>query len=71
MIDWSQLRNLMWEGRWDALVMFYQAVVTNVNAHWWFGPLLLSILVTTTARAWIRILRYVGSAFARGNSSDR
>ena len=70
MIDWSQLRNMMWEGRWDALVMIFQAVVTNVTTHWWFGPLLLFILLTTTRRAWIRLLRYVGSTFARGYSSD-
>ena len=70
MFDWSQLRDLMWEGRWDALVMVFNALATNVTPYWWFGPLLVLISVTASRRAWLRLLRYVGVTFARGYSSD-
>ena len=70
MFDWSQFRDLMWEGRWDALVMIFNALVTNVTTYWWFGPLLLVIFLTMTRKAWLRLLRYVGVTFARGYSSN-
>ena len=70
MFDWSQLRDLMWEGRWDALVMIFNALVTNVTTYWWFGPLLLLIAVTASRRAWLRLIRYIGITFARSHAGS-
>jgi hypothetical protein len=57
MIDWLQLRELMWEARWDAVVMIVQSILTNVASHWWFGPLMVFIGVAASRRAWLRLLR--------------
>lgn len=65
MFDWAQLRDLMWEGRWDGIVLLWQALVTNVVTHWWFGPLLALMCITASRRAWWRLFKYVGSVFVR------
>lgn len=70
MLDWSQLRDLMWEARWDGLVVLAQAIWSNVLMHWWFGPLLAVLVITASRRAWLRLTRYVGVAFVRGGASD-
>lgn len=67
MIDWSQLRDMMWEARWDGLVIIGQALWTNVLTHWWFGPLLLLIIATLSRKAWMRLARYIGTTFVRGS----
>lgn len=69
MIDWSQLRDMMWEARWDGLVMIAQAAWKTAIAHWWFGVLFLAILLRLCRRAWMRLIRYVGITFIRGSSS--
>jgi hypothetical protein len=66
--DWSQLRDLIWEGRWDALVMIFHALVTDVMTYWWFGPLLVVILLTGTRKGWMRLLRYVGSTYIHSHA---
>lgn len=70
MFDWSQLRDLMWEARWDAVVTIWQAIIANVVAHWWFGPLLVVIGVTVSRRAWLRLIRYIGVTFARSHAGN-
>lgn len=67
MLDWTQLRDLLWEARWDGVVVLAQAIWTNVLTHWWFGPLLLVIAVTGTRKSWLRLLRYMGTAYVRGS----
>ena len=70
MFDWSQLRELVWEARWDGLVMLAQAIWSTVLTHWWFGPLLIVVALTATRRAWLGFLRYVGMSWVRGGSSS-
>lgn len=70
MFDWSQFRDLMWEARWDAVVMFAQGMMTNIATYWWFGPLLLFIGVTASRRAWLRLIRYIGMTFARSHAGN-
>lgn len=70
MFDWSQLRELMWDARWDAVVMFSNAVVTNVGIHWWFGPLFVLLGVTACRRVWLKGLRFVFVTFARSHGGD-
>lgn len=55
-IDWYQL---LWDGRWTALEILWNAVVVNVTTHWWFGPLLLVILVSAAWKAVGRFGAYV------------
>lgn len=70
MIDWSQLRDLIWEARWETLSMIGQALWINVLTHWWFGLLLLLALLTLTRRGWFRLIRLVGIAFLRRDGGD-
>ena len=70
MFDWSQLRDLMWEARWDGIVMLGQALMTNIATHWWFGPLLVVIALSASRRAWLRLIRYVGMTFARSHAGN-
>ncbi len=67
MFDWSQIRDLAWEARWDAIVLVAQAIWLNLLAHWWFGPMILVILMTSSRKAWLRLIRFVGVGFVRGN----
>lgn len=39
-------RQLMGDSRWTAHEILWNAVVVNVTTHWWFGPLLVSILIS-------------------------
>ena len=55
-IDWV---HMMWEGRWQALVMIWNAVVTDVRSIWWFGPLLLLLLVAAGRKGLPRLAAYV------------
>lgn len=64
---WTQLRGLVWEGRWDGIVMIWNALATNVMTYWWFGPLLLLIVVGSSGKAWMKLTRYVGLAYFRGH----
>ena len=66
MIDWSSLRDQIWEARWDSLVMLAQALWVNVLATWWFGPLLLLVVVLMGRKALLRLARFVGGTFLRG-----
>ena len=68
MFDWSQMRDLIWEARWDGLVMLAQALWINVLTHWWFGPLLVVVMLTASRKAWMRLIRYIGVAYVRGSS---
>lgn len=50
--------------------MIFQATVVNVHTYWWFGPLLMVIVLPTTRKAWLRLLRYVATTFTRGYSRE-
>jgi hypothetical protein len=52
------------------MVIVAQAVWANVLIHWWFGPLLLVILLTMTRKAWLRLIRLIGVTFVRGRDGD-
>jgi hypothetical protein len=51
-IYWHQL---IWDGRWTALELLWNAVVVNVITHWWFGPLLAVIVISA---GWKKIARF-------------
>ena len=59
-IDWSQV---MWQGRWEALVIIWNAIVTDVQSIWWFGPLLLLLLITASRKGLLRLGAYVLKVF--------
>lgn len=63
-IDWHQL---IWDGRWTALEMLWNAVVINMTTYWWFGPLLIAVVISA---GWKKIARcglYVARVFANSN----
>ncbi|MET4099834.1 hypothetical protein ABIB37_002071 [Agrococcus sp. UYP10] len=70
MLDWLDLRDLFWEARWDGLVVLADALWATALSHWWFGALLLVVILTRSRRVWLRLLSNVGSAFVRGSSSS-
>ena len=57
-VDWRQL---IWDGRWAALEIFWNAVLINVAAHWWFAPLVVIIVISA---GWKKIARF-GAYVAR------
>lgn len=59
-IDWSQL---LWQGRWDGLVIIWNAVVIDVTAYWWFGPLLFVLLLAAGRKGIFRLATYVARVF--------
>lgn len=65
-IDWSQL---MWQGRWDGLVLIWNAIVTDVLTIWWFGPLLLILLFAAGRKGIFRLVSYVARAFMHSHRS--
>lgn len=70
MVDWSQVRDLIWEARWDAIVMVGRALWVDIVSFWWFGPLLLIVLLAAGRKAWLRLIRFVGVTFVRGGTRD-
>lgn len=63
-------RGLIWEGRWTALEMLWNAVVINVTNYWWFGPLLLVIMMSTRWKELARFGAYVARAFAHSQGGS-
>lgn len=64
-IDWV---HIMWQGRWEALVMVWSAVVTDVRSIWWFGPLLLLLLVAAGRKGLLRLAAYAAKVFVHTHS---
>jgi hypothetical protein len=63
-IDWHQL---IWDGRWTAIEMIWNAVVVNVTTHWWFGPLLTVIVVSAGWKKLARLGAYVAKTFGQSH----
>ncbi|MGN8551078.1 UNVERIFIED_CONTAM: hypothetical protein OHV15_00650 [Microbacterium sp. SLM126] len=59
-IDWQQL---IWDGRWTALEMLWNAVLVNIATHWWFGPLLAIVVVGTGWKGISRFAVYIARVF--------
>lgn len=59
-IDWS---HVMWQGRWDAVVTIWNAIVTDVSTVWWFGPLVLVLLITAGRKKLLHLGLYLAKAF--------
>ena len=59
-IDWS---HLMWQGRWDGLVMLWHGVMIDVQTIWWFGPVLVLLLIVGGRKGIIRLISYVVGVF--------
>lgn len=68
MIDYSLILGAFWDGRWQAIVIFADAIWTNVLSLWWFGPLVLLLLITASRKWWMQLFRYVGTTFVRSHS---
>lgn len=66
MFDFEEISGSVWEGRWLGVELLARALWANVLEHWWFGPLLLLVLLTATRKAWARLMRFIGSSFIRG-----
>lgn len=66
-IDWL---HLMWQGRWDGLVMIGHALVTDVQTIWWFGPLLLVIVIAAGRKGVLRLASYVLKVFVHTHGSS-
>ncbi len=55
-IDWI---HLMWQGRWEALVMIWNAIVTDIQTIWWFGPLLIVLMIAAGRKGIVRLASYI------------
>jgi hypothetical protein len=70
MIDAGDVRDLLIEARWDGLVILFRAVVAAVAAQPWLAVVVFFVAMTTTRKAWVRLLRYIGRSFYRAEFSD-
>ena len=59
-INWSEL---IWQGRWDALGILWNAILIDIASHWWFGPLLLMVVVAAGWKGIARLGAYVARVF--------
>jgi hypothetical protein len=64
-IDWS---HLIWQGRWDGLVIMWNAILADARTIWWFGPLMLILLVTAGRKGLTRLVSYVLRVFVHTHS---
>ena len=64
-LDWS---HVIWEGRWEALVILWRAILIDVRTVWWFGPLLLVMIATAKRKKLLRFATYVGRVFFQTHS---
>ena len=51
-VDWL---HLIWQGRWDALVMIWHAIITDSLTFWWFGPLMLLMIIAIGRKGLLRL----------------
>lgn len=65
-IDWHEI---IWDGRRMALEMLWNAVVVNISAYWWFGPLVLAIVVSAGWKKIGRFGAYVARVLGHTNGS--
>lgn len=68
--DLVDVRGWIFEGRWDALVILWNAGLTAAGQHWWFAPLVITLVVLAGRQAWMRLARFVFGAYLRGGSAD-
>ena len=59
-VDWS---HLIWQGRWQGLVIVWHSIVTDVQTIWWFWPLLVGLLLMTGRKGLLRLAAYVARVF--------
>lgn len=59
-IDWL---HLMWQGRWEALVLIWHALVTDAQTFWWFGPLIIVVVIAGGRKGVLRLATYVLKVF--------
>jgi len=70
MIDAGELRDLMFQARWDGLVLLFQELVAAVAEQPWIAIVIALAIATASRKAWIRLLRYVGMSYYRGGMPD-
>jgi hypothetical protein len=59
-VDWS---HLLWQGRLEGLVLLWNATVTDVQTIWWFGPLLIVLIIAAGRKGIVRLGAYVLKVF--------
>lgn len=67
MIHWPDLRDLMWDARWDAIVMLANATwQASLDNPWLFVVFALALL-TLTRRGWAKLIRYIAGTFVKSH----
>ena len=59
-IDWM---HVIWEGRWQAIVLFAHGLLYDLSTIWWFGPLLVLCALGLGTKGMLRLAKYIGSVF--------
>jgi len=63
MIDVGWLVETWRAGRWEAIVMIWNAIVADVIAYPWFAVVLAVLVVSAGVKGLSRLARYVGGAY--------
>ena len=59
-VDWA---HMLWQGRWEGLVLVWNAIWTDVHTLWWFGPLLIVLVIAAGRKGILRLGAYVAKVF--------
>lgn len=59
-IDWI---HVIWEGRWQAIVLFTHGILYDLRTFWWFGPLLVVCALGLGKKGIFRLAKYVANVF--------
>lgn len=59
-VDWS---HVLWQGRWEGLVLLWTAICTDAHEIWWFGPLLIVLVIAAGLKGILRLGAYVAKVF--------
>jgi hypothetical protein len=69
MIDWSNLRETIWDARWDFLDTIARSLWRVSLDNPWMFAVWAILLLALTRRGWSKLLGYVGGTFVRSHSS--
>jgi len=63
MIDVGWLLETWHHARWEAIVMIWNAILTDVAAYPWFAVVLIVLIISAGIKGMSKLARYVGGAY--------
>lgn len=67
LIDFSELIAMRREAIWDAVISMPGHFLTAAAINPWMWFVLLGLVIALSAKAWMKLVRFVGGAYLRQN----